>query len=656
MHSSVFSRRDFLVRAGLGTAGLAGLSLAPPVLAAPPPDAGRVTRLSEHLAVFHGPINVGIVLAEADKDNSAKKALLIDCGDGRVAAALKQSGVTVVDTVLFTHHHRDQCCGAHELARAGAKMGAPAAERPLFEKPESYWQDPKTRWHNYYVRPSRVLAEPVPVDRECAGGQEIAWGPARITVLDTPGHTDGSVSYLVEVDGRRVVFSGDSIYGPGQLWDIHSLQKGFARGNRRISDYHGFLGAKWLLKEGLGRIKDAKPDVLVSSHGHIMDKPAEAIDALSARLDAVYDNYVSISALRHYFPELFSEFAGKPGHMPVRPGKPVPDCLRHVGTTWMLVSKEKAAFVMDCGGAHVAKRLREMQEQGEIGAVEGLWITHYHDDHVDGVPEFQKTFDCPCITDRHVAEVITDPLAWRLPCMSRGKARVDRATKDGESWTWREFKLTAFHYPGQTLYHSALLAEAGDLKMLFVGDSHTPAGIDDYCAQNRNWLGREVGFDRCIALIEKLRPTHVFNCHVDVAFDFTPEECRFMRETLGAREKLFGALVPWDHANYATDDWWVRAMPYEQKASPGARAALSVVVTNHSGAARKASVRAVLPRAWGGGATDWTAAEVPAKTEAALRLDFAVPRGVPPGRHVLTIDVAYGDWDLPQFAEAVVVV
>lgn len=662
MNASAYDRRDFLKR--VGVAGLAGACASPPYvsgqeasgrsLVRSSPAAPVLTRLSDHLAVVHGPINVGIVLG--DGEEGKRRALLFDCCDRSLSEALKKLGVAAVDTIAFTHHHRDQVCGAFALAGAGARIAVPAAERQHFEKPEAYWQDPKSRWHIYYCHPHRLmLAEPLRVDAVHAGGGEFAWGPAHVKVLDTPGHTDGSVSYLVEVDGRRVLFCGDVIYDHGRLWDVHSLQKGFSRGNRRISDYHGFLGAQWELKEGLARIKAAGPDVMVPSHGRIMDKPAEAIDALTARLDACYEKYVAISALRHYFPELFTEFAGKPGQMPIRKGKAVPECLRHFGTTWMLVSKDKAALAMDCGGPHVVKTIQQMREKGEIRSVEGLWVTHYHDDHVDAVPEFQKAFDCPCITDSHVAEVISNPTAWRLPCISPSKARVDRATKDGESWEWHEFKLTAFHYPGQTLYHSALLAESGELKMLFVGDSHTPSGIDDYCAQNRNWLGADVGFDRCIALIEKLRPTHIFNCHVDVAFDFTAEECRFMRENLAAREKLFGEMVPWEHPNYATEDTWVRMFPYEQKASAGARIDLRAVVTNHSAAAHKAAVRAVLPRAWGGGATDWQTAEIPSKSEGEIKLSLAVPQDTTPGRYVLPIDVRYADWDLPQFAEAVVV-
>ena len=242
---------------------------------------------------------------------------------------------------------------------------------------------------------------------------------------------------------------------------------------------------------------------------------------------------------------------------------------------------------------------RSCSPRGEIRAVEGLWVTHYHDDHVDAIPEFQKAFDCPCITDRHVAEVITDPLAWRLPCISPSKARVDRATRDGESWQWHEFKLTAYHFPGQTLYHSGPAGRGGEDCGCSSSATRSPWRASTTTARRTaTGSGPGVGFDRCIALIEKLRPTHIFNCHVNEAFDFTPEECRFMRANLAEREKLFGELVPWDHANYGMDEPWVRCDPYEQQGKPGGEVAVDVVVTNHSPAANTAACRAILPRRW----------------------------------------------------------
>lgn len=653
------SRRRFLRGVGVGTLGLAGASLAKPGLAADEGSRGKadgtaasgeVTQLSEHLTVYHGPINVGVI-------RDGTKALLIDCGDGSVARRLSGMGIATVQRVIFTHHHRDQACGIHSLVDQGAKIGVPAAEREYFDAVEFFWNDPKTRWHIYKLHPHHLmLVEPVPVDAAYSPGDTFKFGAAAIRVISTPGHTDGSVSYLVEVDGRRVIFSGDAIYDEGRIWEIHSLQKGFRRGNRQIRDYHGFLGAKDELVESLGRIKEAKPDMLVPSHGHVMNDPPRAVDQLIERLGVCYDKYVAISALRHYFPSLFEEYVGRKGHMPIRPPKAVPDCLRHFGTTWMLISKDKAAFAMDCGNARVITEIKKLIDAAEINAVEGLWVTHYHDDHVDAIPEFQKAFDCPCYADRQVARVITDPIGWRLPCISPKVARVDHITSSGDSWQWHEFKMTAYHFPGQTLYHGALLVEGEGLKMLFVGDSFTMGGIDDYCSSNRNWLGRGVGFDRCIELIEELEPTHVFNCHVADAFDFTPDQCRFMRQNLAEREMLFGELVPWDHANFGMDEPWVRCAPYEQRVAAGSDVTLRVVITNHSPSEQNAACRAVTPRAWNTTPTDWTAATIASKAEQELTLVFRVSEDAKPGRHAIPVDVRFGTWSLPQFTEAVIVV
>lgn len=651
------SRRRFLATCTAGAAAAAaGVGRAPSrLLAAADENAvsqsGKLSRLSPHLLVYHGPVNVGIV-------RDGHRALLIDCGDGSVADVLEGEGITEIAQMVFTHHHRDQACGAAAVMSDKTKVAVPAAERKWFDDVASYWNSPKSRWHVYNFHPHHLmLAESIRVDEALADGQTFAFGPAKIEVLQTPGHTNGSVSYVVQVDGRRVIFSGDCIYDEGQIWDIFSMQKGIPRGDRYTSDYHGFLGSRKELYASLERIKQAEPAVLVPSHGRIMNDPAAAVDRLIERMKRCYHKYVATSALRHYFPEAFAEFAGAEDHMPIRHGKQVPDCLEHFGTSWIIVSKpSRAAYVIDCGSPRVVDRLKEMLERGEITSVEGLWITHYHNDHVNGIPAFQEAFDGPCTTDRHVAEVVTNPMAWRLPCVSPEVARVDTPAEDGHSWQWREFKMTSYFLPGQTLYHAGLLVEGQGVRLFFVGDSFTMAGMDDYCAQNRNWLGRNVGFDYCLRLVEKLQPTHMFNCHVDDAFAFNDQERQFMLDNLAEREKLFTELVAWDHANYAMDEPWVRPFPYEQERAPGGKAALDVVLTNHSTAPRRAACRVVLPGRLGATVSQWTEIEIPAKSEGRAPLEFVVPADAQPGRYVVPIDVRYGDRQLPQFKEAIVVV
>jgi glyoxylase-like metal-dependent hydrolase (beta-lactamase superfamily II) len=52
---------------------------------------------------------------------------------------------------------------------------------------------------------------PTPVDVELVGDETIAFGPTRFEVLATPGHTPGSVCYLLKQEGLRILFTGDVV-------------------------------------------------------------------------------------------------------------------------------------------------------------------------------------------------------------------------------------------------------------------------------------------------------------------------------------------------------------------------------------------------------------------------------------------------------------
>ena len=620
------------------------------------------TQLNAMIFVHHGCCNVGIIRA-------GERALLIDCGNGDVETTLSTLGITMIDHILFTHHHRDSASGVTKLATAATRIGVPAAERAWFAAVETFWQDPKMRWHLYNVHPHNLmLATSVTVHDAYDEGDQIQWGDVTITVLSTPGHTDGSVAYVVDAAGERVVFSGDLIYDSGQLWELYSLQKG----NARVTDYHGFLGDRQRVLQSLDTIVATQPTRLIPTHGVIMQQPTAAVHQLRQQLAECYDSYVAISALRYYFPDMFADYAGRPGHMPIREGKAVPPFLRHIGTTWIVISATKAALVMDCGDPAVLQALRQFQANGEITEVTACWVTHYHDDHVDALDQFQAAYPCPTYADNTVAAVVSAPHAFRLPCLSPTTVRIDQITQEGASWQWNEFRLTAYHFPGQTYYHGGLLVEGQGVRLFFSGDSFTMAGIDDYCSGNRNLLGAGVGYDHCLALLAELQPTHIFNCHVGPAFDFTSDEIAHMRANLAARVQSYGRLLPWDQPNYGLDEQWVRCEPYEQQILPGVATTLTVVVTNHSAVAKAVHCQPILPAAWRTSSAEQQLT-IPAHSEGRLLFTITMPHALltnethhraatidhttaaQPERIVIPIEVTYDGRALGQFREAILI-
>ncbi len=177
----------------------------------------QLTRISEHLYVYED-----TCLSYALVDG--ERALLVDCGSGRVLDALQGIGVRQVEWVLHTHHHRDQCQGAPRLVEHGASLAVPEREAHLFEHAETFWAN-KQVMDNYALGSDLfTLASSVPVTRKLNDYGTFKWRSYEFHVLPSPGHTKGSVSVLTEVDGAVVAFTGDLIAAPGRVWHVHDMQ------------------------------------------------------------------------------------------------------------------------------------------------------------------------------------------------------------------------------------------------------------------------------------------------------------------------------------------------------------------------------------------------------------------------------------------------
>jgi hypothetical protein len=133
------------------------------------------------------------------------------------------------------------------------------------------------------------------VERWVKDGDEIKWQGITFRVLETPGYTRGSVSYITELDGKRIAFTGDLIYGDGRIFDLYSFQDAISEA--QIRGYHGYGSRLAELVSSLRKVAAEKPDVIVPARGPVISQPQEAIDRLVGRVQALYRNYLSTNAL-----------------------------------------------------------------------------------------------------------------------------------------------------------------------------------------------------------------------------------------------------------------------------------------------------------------------------------------------------------------------
>ena len=569
------------------------------------------------------------------------KTLLIDSGDLQRSPA---------EWALVTHHHPDQASGAASLAATGTRIAVPAAERRFFEDAQRVWDTADNRLdHDYNCRPDLVtLRDPVPVSAAFKDGDIHEWQGLKFLSIETPGHTDGSLTYLVELDGQRIAFTGDLIYAPGQVHDFYSLQKAFPG---MEGGYWGFGGAVDDVKASLDRILDRKPDLLIPSHGVIIRDPAPAVEQLKRNLDAVMENYLTTCAWRANKAGIYKK--STPVMLEPLPPVTYPKWCRDITyTTKAIVADDKSVFLSDCGSTRVVDELAKLQRSGEIGKIEGLWVTHYHDDHTEAVNLARRRFGCPVYAQKALLDILEHPTAYQGPCLYPESIHVDRVLADRETFSWKGFKLTAFDFPSQTLYHDGLLVERDGYKLFFSGDGFSSRSFSDVCSQNRNFSGRDVGMEKCCRILLETKPDILMTAHWGPLLMTGAYLNKFI-DYLQAREKLYEKLFPYDNVNFGIDPYWLRAYPFRQEALPGDAVEIEARILNHAANHKKVQVTLNLQQGWKSGRTTGEQT-IPAGAEGRIRLSAIAPAGVSRRRQVLGLSAVVDNRSIGEFGAAIV--
>ena len=150
----------------------------------------------ERLHAVVGPIATNVHLLA---DERSREAIAIDTAIPSldwIAAELAARDWTL-KLIVSTHGHWDHI---GDNAAVAAHTGADIAVHPLDRERLT---DPQPLWAPFEIVPSVPAVE-------LAEGGEIRFGEIRLTVLHTPGHTEGSVC-LLDRDGG-LLFSGDTLF------------------------------------------------------------------------------------------------------------------------------------------------------------------------------------------------------------------------------------------------------------------------------------------------------------------------------------------------------------------------------------------------------------------------------------------------------------
>ena len=529
-----------------------------------------------------------------------ERALVIDPGDGQWWEALAGLGVTKVEWVLLTHTHRDQCAGLYRLDRTTTKVAVPAGERHLVEDVESFWRR-RPIHHNYnQVADFFSLPHNVPVDQSLEDFEVFRWRNVELEILPAPGHTPGSIALVGQLGGHRLAFAGDLIDGTGHVPQVHNLQFG----------YGDALGAE-LAISSLALLKNSSPEILCPGHGAPIDAPAEVFDSLAGRLAAFCTemHHPAEPALAEEFIELAPQLL---------------QSARQSCSWYVLRSDDGHALLIDLGyssSAHsrpsalgyrtrfLPTHLETLKNKYQIHTIDAVIITHYHDDHVIGVPYLQRRWQVPAWCLERIAPILRDPKRYNMPCLLPTPIVVERTLADRERFTWRGIELQMHDLPGQTDLHSGISFHLDGTGYLAMGDS---AHLHDgQLTHGHIIFANRVTAANHLKVAERMleiEPQILLHGHhrrkltgagsqSSQGRGDTPVTRQDLLDFKASAERLAGALASLVEDNPAEKCRadWVRFEPYRLQLACGESATVEVVIENVQPGPIDVTARLILP-------------------------------------------------------------
>lgn len=146
-------------------------------------------------------------------DEESKEGIIIDASflPEEIVRAVKNLGLNI-KTILLTHGHIDHIAGAEKVKQGtGAQIAICEKDMWLYDHIGD-----QGKLFGFGVK-----SLPTP-DLFLKHGDTVAFGKHRFKIIETPGHSPGSVCFSGELDGKPVVFTGDTLFcrsiGRTDLW------------------------------------------------------------------------------------------------------------------------------------------------------------------------------------------------------------------------------------------------------------------------------------------------------------------------------------------------------------------------------------------------------------------------------------------------------
>ena len=118
--------------------------------------------------------------------------------------------------------------------------------------------------------------------------------------------------------------------------------------------------------------------------------------------------------------------------------------------------------------------LDRLRRQYGVTQIEAVLPSHYHDDHINGIPYLQQQLGVECWAYENMREILENPRGELIGCVLPTPIQVHRTFRDGERLQWEGYEFTIHYAPGHADYHMAMFGKVDGHSVAFSGDNIFP--------------------------------------------------------------------------------------------------------------------------------------------------------------------------------------
>ncbi|MDD2764943.1 MAG: MBL fold metallo-hydrolase [Opitutaceae bacterium] len=588
--------------------------------------------------------------------------LVVNAGTAAAAEKFGEIGDTRKATVLLTHHFRDHAAGAAEFRRRGARIGGPwhdrehlsGGQRAMRTKQTLYLYD--LMWDHY------APFVPLAVDRWMMDYERTTLAGLPVEVVPTPAATMGATTYVVTVaGGRRLAFTGELMSSPGKVPRLSPLQY----------NYNDLTGLENVLLSW-ERVLAADPDLALPSFGEPFTDCVRAGELLRK----------NIAGFEPVHPGITARIA-RPSRVTLE--EVLPRLYRANGAsaeTHFLVGRSGRLLAIDFGydtlGVRFPNRLESwarrpllhslaaLQEKTGATRIDTVIPTHYHDDHVAGIPLLQRLFGTELWAGENFADLLERPQDFDRPCLWPEPMKVSSRLPLGRTFYWEDIAITLYPMAGHTEFSTLICLEFDGHRIAHTGDQifyYNPDTMQLTAPENGGVFTNHVyrnglalgGYVDCVQRLREFDPELILSGHY-APYRPTPELWQRLAAAARTFDEAHRAIMPLasGDAHFGADSVAAKIVPHQLAICAGSEGVqFQGWVLNPFGFPAQAEVQFR-------SAADLTARPLQLMLAPRAKQAFASVLSTGPnttaGRHLLVLDLVVDGKPFGQVAEAWVTV